>query len=111
MNVHSAWCRQPRVPDVGPARADRPVNEPPTGRCAIACYVKKQPNANCEKAAISNINRPHEAEGLAKIVLPADSATQDSERSMSDRASFHRNLTSRSVSRGDATNDRSGKRE
>ena len=57
------------------ARADSPVNTPPTGRFAFACYGKQKPTANCDKAALANINRADKTEGLGKLVLPADYAS------------------------------------
>lgn len=61
---------------IGRARAAGPVNEPPQGRFAFACYQKQKPTANCDKAALSNINRAHKAEGLGKLVLPANYASR-----------------------------------
>jgi hypothetical protein len=60
---------------VGPASATDPVNQPPTGRFAFACYQRKQPTANCDRAALANINRAHKAEGIGKLVLPANYAS------------------------------------
>jgi len=60
---------------MSPAHAADPVNEPPQGRFAFACYSKQKPTANCDKAALSNINRAHKAEGLSKLVLPDNYAS------------------------------------
>jgi hypothetical protein len=73
--IVTAVCLAVSFFGAGTASADGPVNTPPTGRFAFACYGKQHPNLRCDRQALANINRAHAAEGLGKMVLPENYAS------------------------------------